>query len=145
MHALVNAFGKGGSAMTEEVKKKVGQDTLREAANLQGVKVGHKDNSVGETLAKYFIRDNFFAVEHSPTFESPQILRKGTRVRIAYDDDDAPLTKRRWFYGVITAIDDRQELVSVDFDNGEELRSTPLFDVHFVAAPEASKRQRTRR
>ena len=99
----------------------------------------------GETQSKHFTRDNLFAVEHTPSFEPAQVLRKGTRVRIAYDDDDAPLTKRRWFYGAITAIDGRQELVSVNFDNGEELRDSPLFELHFVAAPEAAKRQRTRR
>jgi hypothetical protein len=66
-------------------------------------------------------------------------------VRVPYDDDDTPLTKRRWFYGVIVAFDDRHELVSVDFDNGEQLRDSPLFDVFFVAAPaQASKRQRRR-
>lgn len=99
----------------------------------------------GAAQFKLFSRDDLFAIEHSPSFDSSQVLEPGTRVRVAYDDDDAPLTKRRWYYGVIVTIDDRHELVSVDFDNGEQLRDAPLFDVFFVAAaPQASKRQRRR-
>lgn len=100
----------------------------------------------GAAEAQLFARDNIFALQHAPPFDEARRPSTGARVRVAYDDHDAPLTKRRWFYGVVVALDARAELVSVDFDNGEELRDAPLFDIHFVAhAASRSTAQTARR
>ena len=94
----------------------------------------------GATQPTRYSRDQLLAVEPEES------LGLGDRVRVAYDDDDAPLTKRRWFYGKIVAIDARRELVSVDFDNGETLRGMPFFDLQLVfAAPAERAPKRVRR
>jgi hypothetical protein len=87
----------------------------------------------GATQRTRYSRDQLLAVEPEES------LGLGDRVRVAYDDDDAPLTKRRWFYGKIVAIDARRELVSVDFDNGETMRDMPFFDLQLVSAAPAER------
>jgi hypothetical protein len=93
----------------------------------------------GATEPRLFTRDNLLSVERSQALPFEEALRQGARVRVPYDDDDAPLTKRRWYYGVVVGFRDEAQLVSIDFDNGEELRDAPLFDVHFVASPPAKR------
>jgi hypothetical protein len=52
--------------------------------------------------------------------------------RVAYPDSDAT-TRYRWFYGKVTTVDARGELIDVLFDNGEEALCIPTNGVHVVA------------
>ena len=81
----------------------------------------------GEAAPALFPRHSLYAVEPARDRDV------GDRVRIAWDDDAAPLTKRRWYYGQIVRVDEHKELVSVDFDNGEKMVLQPFFEFELVA------------
>ena len=58
----------------------------------------------------------------------PTALKKASHVRFA-SDDSALAGTTRWEFGVVTKVHKGGELIDVDFQNGEQLRGMPTFDV----------------
>ena len=58
----------------------------------------------------------------------PTKLKKGSTVRIAFDDNAIEGTMR-WEYGKVVKVHNGKELLDIDLDNGQQLRATPLYDV----------------
>ena len=58
----------------------------------------------------------------------PTALKKGDFVRIASDDNALPETMR-WEYGKVVKVHGGKELLDIDLDNGERMRSMPTFDI----------------
>ena len=52
----------------------------------------------------------------------PTSLKKNSTVRVAWG-------AMRWYYGKVAKVLNGKELLDVDLDNGEQLRSTPLYDI----------------
>ena len=58
----------------------------------------------------------------------PTKLKKGDFVRIA-SEDNALAGTMRWEYGKVVKVHSGKELLDVDFDNGEQMRAVPTFDI----------------
>ena len=55
-------------------------------------------------------------------------LKKGDFVRIA-SEDNALAGTMRWEYGKVVNVHSGKELLDVDFDNREQMRAVPTFDI----------------
>ena len=135
-HALAATLAAGDRVLVD----------LRERGWARGEVVSANANGLTEVLvdgaasATRFLRNDLLTCIPA---EDLQGFSEGACVRVAFSDDNATLTEKRWYYGRITSIDERKELCTIDFDNGEDC-TCPLYQVDLVKPACAAPQRRGR-